>query len=78
MPRSDIAASIWPHLAADRSAPSEQPRSTASPLATSMYPKLVPPKPPKVRLALDKIRNEADWYGAGYESYQAALRWRRR
>jgi hypothetical protein len=43
-PRNETAASIWPHLAADRPAPRETPRQT-SPLAAALYPNLVPPKP---------------------------------
>jgi hypothetical protein len=38
-PRNETAAAIWPHLAADRPAPREQPRQT-SPLAAAMYPGL--------------------------------------
>jgi hypothetical protein len=42
--RSDTAASIWPHLAADRPAPRAQPRQP-SPLAAALYPALVPKLP---------------------------------
>jgi hypothetical protein len=76
--RDQIAASIWPHLAGDRPAPSEQPRA-ASALAASMWPSLAPKKPPKVRVGLTNNQTtEATRYGAGYTGYQEALRWRRR
>jgi hypothetical protein len=44
--RSEQANALWPHLAGDRPAPRETPRST-SPLASAMYPKLasLAPKP---------------------------------
>jgi hypothetical protein len=41
------ADQIWPHLAADRPAAAAQPRQP-SPLASAMYPGLVPPKPKPV------------------------------
>jgi hypothetical protein len=73
----DFAKSIWPNLpSSGRSALSPQQRP--SDLARAMYPKLSPAPPPKVRTALNNIRTtQAARYGAGYESYQTALRWRR-
>jgi hypothetical protein len=64
--RDQIAQAIWPHLAGDRPAPSEQPRP-ADPLAAAMYPNLAPKKPPpNVRTALNKIgRPQAAHFNAG-------------
>jgi hypothetical protein len=45
--RNDMAASIWPHLAKDRPAPSAQPRDRNL-LAEALYPNLVPKKPPPI------------------------------
>jgi hypothetical protein len=47
-----IAASIWPHLAADRPAPSPSQQSRPSGLAASMWPSLVPPKPASPHIVL--------------------------
>jgi hypothetical protein len=49
--RNQIAASIWPNLAADRPTPSEQPRSTNA-LANSMWPSLAPKKQPPPHILL--------------------------
>jgi hypothetical protein len=43
--RNEMAASIWPHLPADRPAPRATPRPR-DPLAAAMYPKLASLAPP--------------------------------
>jgi hypothetical protein len=78
MPHPTAAQAIYPHLA-NRPAPSPSPQPRPSDLARAMYSHLAPKPPPKVRVALINTRTtEATTYGAGYESYQMALRqWRR-
>jgi hypothetical protein len=43
--RNELAAALYPHLAADRPAPREMPHQT-NPLAARLYPGLVPKPPP--------------------------------
>jgi hypothetical protein len=81
MAREPTAAeALYPHLK-DRPAPAPSPQPRPSDLARAMFPRLQgasPAPPPKVRAALNNIRTtQAARYGAGYESYQMALRWRR-
>jgi hypothetical protein len=58
--RNQMAADIWPHLAADRPAPREQ-RREPSELAKLMFPAHVPKRPPAPNPLRDSLlRNLRD------------------
>jgi hypothetical protein len=53
-PRNAMAAALYPHLAADRLVPREQPRQRSA-LAEAMYPSLAPKPPPRSNPLRDSL-----------------------